>query len=201
MSNNREKKREDLKERLTTAAEALIIEHGLGGLKARDVTEKAGCALGALYTAFPDIDHLIMAVNLRTLDRIGAALKLRKAEWSDPGSVLCGLASVYVDFALDNLALWRALFNHRMADGSDGPDWYRQAHEVLIREIVAPLAALRPDLPADLRVTRAKTLFAAVHGVVHLSTQARFTGAPRDQLKSEVIALVETLVRGSQPAA
>jgi AcrR family transcriptional regulator len=63
MSNNREKKREDLKERLTTAAEALIIEHGLGGLKARDVTEKAGCALGALYTAFPDIDHLIMAVN------------------------------------------------------------------------------------------------------------------------------------------
>ena len=74
MSNNREKKREDLKERLTTAAEALIIEHGLGGLKARDVTQRAGCALGAIYNAVADLDELVMRVNSRTLQRLGAAL-------------------------------------------------------------------------------------------------------------------------------
>lgn len=198
MSNKREEKREELKERLIAAAGELIAAGGLARLKARDVTERAGCALGALYNVFPDLDHLVMTVNLRTLDRMGEALRLRLPEEREPGAVLRELASVYVDFALENLALWKALFNHRLPEGVVEPGWYRQAHEVLIREIVAPLAALRPDLDSAHMVLRAKTLFAAVHGVVHLSLQARFTGAPRDQLKPEVLALVDLMVRGSQ---
>ncbi|MCY1126872.1 TetR/AcrR family transcriptional regulator [Frigidibacter sp. RF13] len=201
MGNKRDEKREDLKARLVAAAETLIAEQGLSGLKARDVTERAGCALGGLYTVFPDLDHLVMEVNVRTLARMGEALALRLPADRDPGTALKELAAVYVDFALDNLALWKALFNHRLPEGTPMPDWYRDAHEVLIREIAAPLAALRPDLAPDLLVTRAKTLFAAVHGVVHLSLQARFVGAPRDQIKPEVLALVELMVRGSRPDA
>lgn len=199
MRNSQAAKREDLRTRLVEAAEAELAVKGLSGLKARDVTERAGCALGALYNAFEDLDHLILEVNTRTLRRMGEALSPRQPSDADPGAALMELASVYVDFALDNGPLWKALFNHRLPDGVEIPEWYRQEHEVLIREIVAPLARLRPDLGPDLLVLRAKTLFAAVHGVVHLALQGRFVGAPRDQLKSEVLALVGLMVRGSRP--
>lgn len=47
------------------------------GAKARNVTADAGCALGALYTAFEDLDRLILQVNARILARLGAALRQR----------------------------------------------------------------------------------------------------------------------------
>ncbi len=78
------------------------------------------------------------------------------------------------------------------------PDWHRAEHEVVIEQIVAPLALLRPDLDEAARLLRARTMFAAVHGVVHLAVQGRFAGAPREHLKPEVEALVAALVRGAQ---
>ena len=55
----REVKKAELRERLIQAARSRIRENGLSGLRARDITADAGCALGALYTAFEDIDTLV----------------------------------------------------------------------------------------------------------------------------------------------
>lgn len=197
MGNKAVAKKEDLRERLIAAAEGLIAAGGLAGLKARDVTTAADCALGGLYTAFDDLDALILRVNSRTLARLGEALANACEGKVDPGARLGALAGGYVDFALANLRLWLALFDHRLPEAVMMPDWHRAEHEVLIAQIVAPLAQLRPDLGEAARLLRAKTMFAAVHGVVHLAMQGRFVGAPRDRLKSEVEALVATLVRGA----
>ncbi|MGB7269846.1 MAG: TetR/AcrR family transcriptional regulator [Albidovulum sp.] len=200
MRNKRAAKKEDLRARLIDAAEAQIVEKGLSGLKAREVTEAAGCALGALYTAFDDIDQLILQVNSRTLARMGVALQeATVGGGTGPGDRLAALALGYVDFALGNLMLWKTVFNHRLPEGVMIPDWHREEHEVLIREIVGPLAQLRPDLGPEMLVQRAKTLFAAVHGVVHLALQGRFVGIARAELKPEVLALVALMVRGSRP--
>ena len=75
MTEKRDARREDLKGRLITAAEAHIQSSGLGGLRARDITADAGCALGALYNAFADLDELVLHVNSITLARLGAALR------------------------------------------------------------------------------------------------------------------------------
>ena len=48
MAGKREMKREDLKARLIEAARNRIILDGLTRLRARDVTQDAGCALGGL---------------------------------------------------------------------------------------------------------------------------------------------------------
>ena len=63
MTTKRDARREDLKGRLIEAAQARIQSSGLAGLRARDITADAGCALGALYTAFADLDDLILHVN------------------------------------------------------------------------------------------------------------------------------------------
>ena len=41
-----------LRDRLIDIAQEMIAAQGLDGLKARDLAAAAGCALGAIYTAF-----------------------------------------------------------------------------------------------------------------------------------------------------
>lgn len=196
MRNNREEQREGLRQRLIDAAEARIASGGLNGLKARDVTADAGCALGALYTAFEDLDRLILHVNSRTLARLGAALQASVVPGHGPRAVMAELAQGYVSFALGNFRLWAALFTHRLPEGIEAPDWHRAEHAVLIAQIIAPLSKLRPDLAGEALRQRALTVFAAVHGVVMLALTARFVATPRDQLPGEVAALVEAMTRG-----
>ncbi|GLS87093.1 TetR family transcriptional regulator [Cypionkella aquatica] len=196
MRNNREAQRDALKQRLIDAAEAQIAVGGLSGLKARDVTAAAGCALGALYTAFEDLDRLILQVNSRTLARLGAALQDSVAAVQGPRAVMAALAQGYVSFAQNNFRLWAALFTHRLPEGIDAPEWHRAEHAVLIAQIIAPLSQLRPDLTGEALRQRAGTVFAAVHGVVMLALTARFVGTPVAQLPGEVAALVEAMMRG-----
>jgi AcrR family transcriptional regulator len=187
----------DLRTRLVDAAEAEIAEKGLAGLKARDVTGRAGCALGALYNAVADLDELVLRVNSRTLARLGAALAPASGTTS-PEAVTLALADAYAVFALANRRLWSALFEHRLPEGVEMPDWHRQEHEVLITRIGAPLIALRPDLSVDVLRLRVRTLFGAVHGVVHLALQGRLVGLPEAALRHEVAALVTALVIGAR---
>lgn len=189
----------DLRTRLVTAAEAEIAEKGLSGLKARDVTGRAGCALGALYTAVADLDELVLRVNSRTLARLGAALAPASGAGC-PDAVTLALADAYAVFALKNRRLWSALFEHRLPEGVEMPDWHRAEHEVLIARIGAPLMSLRPDLPEAALRLRVRTLFGAVHGVVHLAMQGRLVGVPEALLRQEVAALVAALVLGAKAA-
>ena len=84
MAGKREAKREDLKARLIAATRARIEQSGLAGLRARDITKDAGCALGGLYNAFDDLDHLILTVNLETLTLMQEALGEAVADATDP---------------------------------------------------------------------------------------------------------------------
>lgn len=196
MGNNRDAKRDALRTRLILAAESEIVDHGLQGLKARSVTTKAGCALGALYNAVSDLDGLVILVNSKTLTRLGDGLKLSVPVDARPEDAIQALAKAYVDFALSEPHLWFAAFNHRLPDGRDLPDWHQQEYILLITEIARPLAALLPDLSAEALARRAQTLFAAVHGVVQLSLNGQFVGAPRAHLAAEVHALVHSLTLG-----
>lgn len=189
----------DLRTRLIRAAEAEIAEKGLLGLKARDVTQRAGCALGAIYNAVADLDELVMRVNSRTLDRLGAALAPASAA-GGPEAVTLALADAYAVFALENRRLWSALFEHRLPEGVEMPEWHRAEHEVLIARIGAPLRGLRPDLPEEEIRLRVRTLFGAVHGVVHLALQGRLVGVPEPLLRQEIAALVSALVAGARLA-
>jgi hypothetical protein len=138
-----------------------------------------------------------MRVNSRTLERLGAALAPASNAGS-PEAVTLALADAYAVFALENRRLWSALFEHRLPEGVEMPDWHRQEHEVLIARIVQPLRQLRPDLPEEEIRLRVRTLFGAVHGVVHLALQGRLVGVPEPQLRQEVAALVGALVVGAR---
>lgn len=200
MASKTEEKRAALREKLISAAENQLRDKGLKGLKAREITAEAGCALGALYNAVEDLDILVLHVNSRTLTRLGAALSASSP--SDSALIeerLQALASTYIEFAMQNTNLWLALFEHRLPQGREVPEWHRNEHAVIIEQIIGPLGDLRPDLGQDKLILRARTIFAAVHGVVFLALQGKFVGVPQEHLSAEVTSLVGTLVRGSMP--
>jgi AcrR family transcriptional regulator len=196
MSEKRAERREDLRDRLLKAATARIEAGGLKGLRARDVTADASCALGALYNAFADLDDLIMQVNSATLKRLEASVAQVVARKADAGDTLKALALGYLAFARSNYPLWRAIFEHRLPDDASAPQWQLAEHEMLIDLIAVPLSGLRPDMSERQLRIRSRTLFAAVHGIVAISLEGRFVGLPGPELDAEIGRFVDVLVAG-----
>ncbi len=184
-----------LRERLLAAAEETVITRGLPALKARDLATQAGCALGAIYTAFDDLDELILRVNARTLERLEAALADALGE-VDPAQALRRLARAYLSFARRNEPSWRALFEHRLVRGAVVPEWYAQARNRLFGRLEAPLGALRPKADPAQRALLARTLFSAVHGVVVLGLEEKIADTPPEILDAELENLVRLIAAG-----
>lgn len=189
-------KREALRTKLIDAAESRMTANGLTGLRARDITKDAGCALGGLYTAFGDLDELVLHVNARTLMRLSEAMASATAGHS-PKDALLTIALEYARFAQANRTLWDALFDHKLPDGSEVPDWFRTYQTSLMAHVIAPLAALQPTMPSEDLPLRARTYFSAIHGIVAISLQGRFVGLPGDHLESEITRFVGYILAGS----
>jgi AcrR family transcriptional regulator len=193
-------RRSKLQERLLEAAREAITARGLSGLKARDLAAGAGCALGAIYTAFDDLDELILRVNVSTLGRLGAALDAALAQ-AAPSEALLALARAYLDFARREEPSWRALFEHRLAGGATAPDWYLETRDRLFSRLEAPLATILPQLDPASRAALARTLFSAVHGVVALGLEQKIVAMSPEALDREVDALVHLIAAGLEKEA
>ncbi|MEM9145729.1 MAG: WHG domain-containing protein [Pseudomonadota bacterium] len=199
MPDTRSERKAALRERLVDAAHRRIARDGLGALRARDLAAEAGCALGSLYTAFADIDALILAVNARTLVELGTALA-RAADGKEGRPALQALAGAYARFAFANTRAWSALFEHRMADGGPSPDWFLAGHAALFERLKAPLAVVEPHLSPEALDLRARTCFAAVHGIIALSVHNRHLGLPGHSIASELEAFVDRITMGAPKA-
>jgi AcrR family transcriptional regulator len=184
-----------LRERLLDAARRSIAARGLAGLKARDLAAEAGCALGAIYTAFDDLDELILRVNVSTLERLGESLDAALAQ-AAPAEALLALARAYLGFARREEPSWRALFEHRLASGAAVPEWYAETRNRLFSRLETPLAALLPDHDAVSRAALARTLFSAVHGVVVLGLEQKLAETSPEALDLQLDALVRLLATG-----
>jgi AcrR family transcriptional regulator len=189
-------RRQALRERLVAAAEERIARDGLSGLKARDLAADAGCALGAIYTAFPDLDALILEVNLRTLALFEAAIGAGPPPGDDAAEDLVRLALAYLAFARAQSGRWLALFQHRMAGGRPPPEDYLREQGRLFSLVEAPLARLRPDLAPERRRLLARTLFSATHGIVSLGLDEKLQTLPRGALEAELAGLVRAMAQG-----
>ncbi len=187
-------RRDQMRERVLEAAEAVISTKGLAGLKARDIAARAGCALGAIYTVFEDLDELILGVNKRTLARLEAALAT--PEEADGEAELQRLARAYLGYARDEEPRWRALFEHRLPPEKPLPDWYARDRDRLFALAEAPLASLLPNEEPAARKLRARTLFSAVHGVVLLGLEEKLAPTSSRTLEAQLREFVAMMARG-----
>jgi AcrR family transcriptional regulator len=185
------------REALITAAAKAISTRGLAGLKSRELAAEIGVANGAVFNLVDDMDELILRVGSRTLARLDAALLAAEAGGApSPAETLVRIAVAYCDFAADNLELWRALFEHRMAPDKPIPDWAIEEQMNLFRHIYHPLAKCFPTWSKDELGITARSLFAAVHGMVSLGLEQKLIAVPVAALRDEVATIVKATIKG-----
>src|SRR6188768_3839424 len=107
-------RRRKLRDALIHAAERTIEKEGLRGMRARELAYKVGCAVGAIYNVFTDLDDLIFAVNALTLEQLEKTLTVAGRPQTDPKAdavkTLIHLGLAYTDYAAAHTPRWRALF-------------------------------------------------------------------------------------------
>ncbi|MGQ0686845.1 TetR/AcrR family transcriptional regulator [Bradyrhizobium sp.] len=185
------------REALVIAAESAISAKGLAGLKSRELAAEIGVANGAVFNLVEDMDELILRVGSRTLARLDAVLSAAESGGApSPAEALVRIAVAYCDFAADNLELWRALFEHRMAPDKPVPEWAVEEQMNLFRHIYHPLAKLFPTWSADELGITARSLFAAVHGMVSLGLEQKLIAVPVAALRDEIATIVKATLRG-----
>jgi AcrR family transcriptional regulator len=195
--------RANLRERVLAAAEAAIAAGGLQSLKARNIAAKAGCAVGAIYNVFDNLDELILRVGSRTLSLLEAALagaSLPQARQTATEE-LVRLARAYLGFARMHKMRWRALFEHRMADARPVSAWFTEDQNRLFLILDAPLARLVPREPPEARALLARTLFSAAHGIVSLGLEEKLAPMPAKVLNTQLEIVTRALAAGLKTKA
>ncbi len=189
-------KLEDAKARILEAARAKIVAEGLSGLSARGLAAEAGCSVGTLYNVFGDLDGVIREVNIattRALERALTAALDALPPRTGQTARLTAMANAYLDFALDNTALWNALFEFRPKDKSD--QRLPEMREALFARMMERGGhGTNPTTEQDLLALR--MLWGAVHGVVSLTVNQFLMGVDREAARDYVNLVVSTGVEG-----
>ncbi|MFO1185344.1 MAG: TetR/AcrR family transcriptional regulator [Bauldia sp.] len=201
MSERTKERRQELHDALLAAAERTIADSGLAGLRARDLAASVGCATGAIYNVFPDLDSLILEVNARTLAGLeghlgGHTASAKRATRIGAGDQLVELGVRYLEFATNNLLRWRTLFDHRMPPGQAVPTWYMERQQPLFGIVERTLQALQPSLSPKERSLLSRSLFSAVHGIVSLGLEEKLGALPLATLKSQLATLIRAFSAG-----
>ena len=184
MASKTEKRRDDLKLKLTDAAEHIITTHGVSAIKARDLAGMAGCSVGAIYNVFGDLNDLVMAVNGRTFRRLGEHVTTSLTnEADDPRENLVTMSHAYLDFAANNTLAWRALFDLQMSSDMNVPNWYLKELGDVFALIARPMRQIFPDWDADRIDLMTRALFSSVHGIVLLGLEKRISAVPMDRIR------------------
>jgi AcrR family transcriptional regulator len=194
-------RRTALREQLIDAAERTIAEKGLAALKARDLAREAGCAVGTIYNVFEHLDDLVLCVGSRTLEMLEAALcavrsPRRQGSAEEAVAHMVRLASAYLGFAAQHTVRWRALFEHRMSEARQLPEWFVEQQHRLFAQLERPLGALLPELDRDARRVLSRTVFSAVHGIVALGLEEKLVSLPLSDLAGQLAATVRAIATG-----
>ncbi len=195
MSSKTEARRSATREKLIDVAEAMIANTGLHSLKARDVAKETGIAVGGIYSYFPDMQGLIMAVNGRTFRRVGRAVTeaLKSHGPGTPHDRLIVMSHAYLRFAADNQSLWRALFDLDMSTDGPVPEWYQEELRAVFALIAGPVSELYPNKTLDELDLTVRALFSAVHGIVILGLEQRLSAVPFDKLEAMISELLNQI--------
>jgi len=147
------------------AAEKNILESGVLGLNARHIAKSIGCAVGTLYNHFSSIDDLILAVNLRTLTNLEAALQQSVLKASTGNQGIQTIADTYIKFALEHTHAWHTLFEYHMPKHTSVPQAYVQKRQLLFQHIETQLKLSHPNMDATQSRLESWALWSGIHGV------------------------------------
>ncbi len=164
----------DLRRALLVAAEAELTEKGIEGFTLRGVARRAGVSHAAPAHHFKDTAAMLTALAAVAAERLTATMTRRGAAApDDPRARFVASGVGYMDFALENPALFTLLFGSGRPD-SDDPDLVRHAGAAFANlvEGMAAIAGKEPLADAEGRLDVAAA-WSLVHGAASLLVAGR----------------------------
>jgi AcrR family transcriptional regulator len=198
-------KRQDLREALIIAAARVISGRGYQALRARDLAQDVGCAVGAIYNVFPDMDALNLAVKSRALDELqgdilGQLGPDETATREEGVARLMALSRIYLEFAHRNRRLWLSAFEHSSAV-TPIYEAYMLRLDNIFANVERPLIVILPNMPSPERKLLARALFSAVHGVISLGLVEKLGSLSLEELRWQTRVVLAATLRGMEEAA
>jgi AcrR family transcriptional regulator len=179
---------EQIKKLVLTAAEDLVMEGGLPQLRVRNIALKIGYTVGSIYMVFENMNDLIMHVKGRTLDIIVEQMEQVKAQTAKQG--LQDLADVYIRYASQNLNRWSMVFEHRLSNGDETPEWYQKKIDGLYGIFEDQFAQLAPELPLALRKQTALAFLGGLHGICVFKLTTQLVGFSDSDIEESIALLI-----------
>lgn len=190
---------ESMRAAAVQAAAMIMEKEGLAGVKARPVAKLAGVSVGSIYNMFGDLDELIRLVNGGTYDKlytvVASTREASTAAGKSPHEVLLDLAQAYLGFVETHQTCWLSVLSFNRQRSEPPPQWYLEKELALLRVIedtIAPLPGGQD--PAD-RHTKARALWASVHGIVTLAVADGFMMQPLDEVWRQMKVIVDAVAR------
>jgi AcrR family transcriptional regulator len=196
MARRSDHSREEIREMALDAAESIVVEQGFEGLSARKVAKAIGYTVGTLYLVFENIDDLILQINARTLDRLYVGMAETQATARDGRERMLQLGQVYIRFADEDPHRWSMIFEHRLAEGRELPQWYGEKIArmfAIVEEALVPLAAGRPRKEV---AQAARVIWGGVHGICILAVGNRLGIAGVDSVQDLTKSLISNYLAG-----
>ena len=168
-----------------------LAEQPLGNMSLRKLAQRIGYSPGTLINVFGNYDQLLLAVNASTLDLLSQRLNQDNDQPQPPLERLLAYGRVYLQFAEQHRYLWQLLFEHRLPEGEEVPQWQQQRIDRLFATLAQALAELAPEA-GDAQLQQAsRTIWAAVHGICTLSLDDKLFA---DSL-TDAGAMIESLIK------
>ena len=195
MARRNDHSREQLREMALTAAREIVSSEGLTGLSVRKIAAQIGYSPGSLYQLFENLDDLCWQINAITLNQL--LEQLAQVTGDSPVLKLNNYASCYLEFAVTKPGLWGLLFEHQSRAGKM-PVELGENIDRLFALIELPLSELRGHQTDQESSQAARTLWAAVHGVVVLHRQDKLFSVDLAGAEVSLVSLIDIFTRGWQ---
>jgi AcrR family transcriptional regulator len=196
MARRSDHSREEIQEMALAAAEEIVATQGYQALSARKLAGAIGYTVGTLYLVFENLDDLILQVNGRTLDRLYELIVEEQQDCTDAQAGLLQLGHSYIRFADSEPHAWQMIFEHRMADEREAPDWLRQKVArmfALVEERLAQLATHRSQTEI---AQAARALWGGVHGICILAINNTLGSAGVESVQAITHVLMSNFLKG-----
>jgi AcrR family transcriptional regulator len=165
--------REELRAMIISEGHRQLAETGYARFSAREVAKRIGYSIGTVYNVLGSHDQLMLAINGVTLGLWHAHLDARLARSSEDR--LRHAIEAYFEFAILHRNLWTALYDFRLPEGVEMPEYYQDKVRAITALVVDEIADALPPARAERAAALARSLLASVHGHCFFTLNGTFS--------------------------
>jgi AcrR family transcriptional regulator len=162
-----ESETEIFRARICSAAAKLFVEEGPAAVTMRRLAVELGCGTMTPYRYYDSKEEIITAIRTRGMHQLAQTLESALDTPGDGRTRSRNVRDAYIDFARQNTATYRLMFEYPETNRDD--PLYREAHARLWRCIAADTQVMIDEgiIDADAPIL-GHQIWAALHGAVML---------------------------------